>query len=164
MALADLLQWLEAQPFATAISGSPWMFPVIETVHVVAIALVVGSIAMLDLRLLGVARRSEGVIQLAEDVLPWTWASFAVAVVSGCLMFSSNATKYFSIAPFRLKMVLLVLAGINMGVFHLTAYRSVHHWNHQIPTPVRARIAGGLSLFFWICVVICGRRVGFVDL
>lgn len=162
MAIKEGLAWLEAKPFATAIAESSWLFPTIEVVHVVALALVVGSIAMLDLRLLGVSRKDHGVLELAAQTLPWTWGAFAVSVVSGFLMFSSAATTYADNVPFRIKLILLVLAGINMLVFHVTAYRTVHHWNHQLPTPIAARVAGTLSLTFWIGVVFFGRWIGFV--
>jgi hypothetical protein len=162
MALKESLAWLEAQPFATAIAESGWLFPAVEVVHVVALALVVGSIAMLDLRLLGVSRRDYGVLELAAETLPWTWGAFAAALVSGALMFASAATSYADNVPFRIKLILIVLAGINMVVFHVTAYRTAHRWNHQLPTPVAARIAGTLSLTFWIGVVFFGRWIGFV--
>ncbi len=162
MALTESLAWLEAQPFATAIAESEWLFPTIEVVHVVALTLVVGSIAMLDLRLLGVSRKDHGVLELAAQTLPWTWGAFAAALLSGVLMFSSAATSYADNIPFRIKLILIALAGINMAAFHLTAYRTAHHWNHQLPTPVAARIAGTLSLIFWIGVIFFGRWIGFV--
>lgn len=162
MALTQSMTWLEAQPFAVAIAESTWLFPAIEVLHVVALALVVGSIAMLDLRLLGVSRRDYGVMELTAETLPWTWSAFAVAVITGSLMFSSAATTYAENIPFRFKLLLLLLAGINMAVFHLTAYRRVHNWNHQIPTPRAARVAGTLSLTFWVGVVFFGRWIGFV--
>jgi hypothetical protein len=162
MALSNLLALLEAQPFAQAIAESPLLFPLIETVHVMALVLVVGSIAMLDLRLLGVSRRDYGVTELAAETLPWTWASFVVAATSGFLLFSSAATRYAGLTPFRIKIVLLILAGINMAIFHISAYRSVHSWNHNLPTPIAARVAGTLSLTFWIGVIFAGRWIGFV--
>jgi len=154
--------WLEATPFAVAIAESDWMFPTIETVHVLALVLVIGSIAMLDLRLFGVSRRDMGVMQLATETLPWTWASFVVAVITGALMFASSATKYYGNMPFRFKMLLLALAGINMAAFHLTAYRRVHDWNHQMPPPRGVRLSAACSLGLWIGVVFLGRWIGFV--
>ena len=99
------LHWLESTAPAIAISESSWLFPGIESVHVVAIALVVGSISMVDLRLLDVNLRDRPVGELTAEVLPWTWASFAVAVCTGALMFSSNATHYWGTVPFRAKML-----------------------------------------------------------
>ena len=158
----EISAWLEALPFSQAITESDWMFPTIETVHVLALTIVVGSIAMLDLRLLGVSTRNFGVMQLSEETLPWTWGAFVIAAITGMLMFVSSATTYYENLPFRIKIVLLVLAGINMAVFHLGAWRAVHSWNHKLPPPMASRIAASLSLIFWIGVVVAGRWIGFV--
>ncbi|WP_068086411.1 hypothetical protein [Novosphingobium rosa] len=162
MALQDLLAAIEATPVAQAIAGSAFLFPVIEVVHVAAIVLVVGTIAMLDLRLLGVARRDQGVLDLSRETLMWTWACFVLALVTGSLMFASAATRYAGLWAFQGKIVLLALAGCNMLVFHAGAYRSVAAWNTQLPPPPGARIAGALSLTLWTGVVICGRWIGFL--
>lgn len=154
-------KWLETSAVGTTVSQSTWLFPAIETVHVIALALVVGSIAVLDLRLLDRTWRVRAVTELTLDVLPWTWTSFAVAATSGFLMFASAATKYAADTPFRIKMVLLLLAGANMLAFHRFTYRSVAAWDVNAPTPPAAKLAGGLSLLFWIGVVTCGRWVGF---
>ena len=161
MSLDPLWKWFETSQVGASVSRSPWMFPAIETVHVIAIALVVGSIAVLDLRLLDRSWRIRAVTELTLDVLPWTWSSFSIAVATGFLMFTSAATKYAHDIPFRLKMVLLVLAGVNMIVFHRFTYRTVVSWDQDTPTPRAAKIAGGLSLLFWIGIVACGRWVGF---
>ena len=156
------LHWLESTPPAIAISESSWLFPGIESVHVLAITLVVGSITMVDLRLLDVNLRDRPVGELIDEILPWTWTSFAVAVCSGALLFSSNATHYWGTLPFRAKMLLLILAGVNMCVFHATTLRSVEVWGRRQPTPRAAKISGGVSLGLWIGVVTLGRWIGFV--
>ena len=160
--LDHFLNWLQDTPFATAIAGSSWLFPGIESVHVLAIALVVGSITMVDLRLLDVNLRDRPVGELIDEILPWTWTSFAVAVCSGALLFSSNAAHYWGTVPFRAKMLLLILAGVNMTVFHATTHRSVEVWGRQPRTPWAAKISGGISLGLWIGVVALGRWIGFV--
>ncbi len=124
--------------------------------HVLAITLVVGSISMVDLRLLGINLREQPVEEFVSDTLPWTWVSFAVAVCSGALLFSSSATKYWGTVPFRAKMLLLALAGLNMVVFHATIYRSVGVWGRGPRTPRAAKICGGVSLGLWIGVVTMG--------
>ena len=160
--ILSVCTWLEATPLAVKITESEWLFPTIETVHVLALTLVVGSIAVLDLRLIGVANRNLGAMQLSDETLPWTWGAFILAAITGSLMFVSAATKYYANVPFRIKMVLLVLAGINMAIFHRGAWRGVADWNNLVPTPRGVRIAASLSLTFWIGVVVAGRWVGFV--
>lgn len=162
MTILEICTWLEESRLGLTIAESEFIFPTIETLHVIALALVFGSIAMLDLRLLGVSNRDRGVMQLTEDVLPWTWGAFVVATITGGLMFVSAATRYYDNIPFRFKLVLLALAGLNMAVFHFTAFRAVHNWNYALPTPHAARIAASLSLFFWVSVVVAGRWIGFV--
>jgi hypothetical protein len=159
---ATFLHWLESTAPAVAISESSWLFPGIESVHVLAITLVVGSITMVDLRLLNINLRDRPVGELIAEVLPWTWASFAVAVCSGALLFSSNATHYWGTVPFRAKMLLLGLAGLNMVAFHATTFRSVEVWGRQPQPPRAAKVSGGLSLALWIGVVSLGRWIGFV--
>jgi hypothetical protein len=159
--IESICKWLENSLIGSAVSQSTWMFPAIETVHVIAIALVVGSIAVLDLRLLDWTWRRRSITELTLDVLPWTWASFAVAVMSGSLLFTSAAVKYASDVSFRLKMLLLMLAGANMLVFHLSTYRGIAGWDRDMPTPRSAKVAGGASLLLWVCVVATGRWIGF---
>jgi hypothetical protein len=139
---------------------NPFAFPVLEGFHVIAIMLVVGSIFMLDLRLIGVSSRNHAVTKLSNEVLPWTWTSFIVAVVTGALLFTGQAGAYVSNYQFRLKLILMACAGLNMVIFHFVTWRSVEHWNTETPTPPAAKLAGLLSLCFWVGVVVCGRWVG----
>jgi hypothetical protein len=155
-----VFSWLESTEIATAIRESTWLFPTIETVHVFAIVLVVGSVMIVDLRLLNVASRERSVTDLTREVLPWTWAAFALAALSGGLLFTSSAMKYVNNLPFRFKMVLLLLAGVNMLVFHRLTSRSIAGWDRSIP-PTPARVAGGLSLLLWFGVISLGRWIGF---
>jgi len=156
-----IAQWLQDTPLAQWISTSSYGFPWIETIHVICLVTVVGTICILDLRLLYVASRSRAVTELTLDVLPFTWGAFVLAVITGSLMFSSKATEYIVNPPFLLKMLCIALAGINMGVFHFITYRSVHQWNHGVSPPRGAKIASTLSLTFWILVIIFGRWIGF---
>ena len=164
MNIEPLLKAVEAWPVAAAMRGetasTEWLFPIIETLHVVALTIVVGSIAMLDLRLLGRSSRGSAVSRLTNEVLPWTWAAWIAAAVCGALMFTAKAQVYAGNLEFRLKFVCMALAGVNMLVFHFGAYRQVARWELQEP-PFSARLAGGLSLTLWISVVFFGRWVGF---
>lgn len=159
MGVPNIVQWLYDTSLATGIRESFW-FPGIETFHVLAIVNVVGAIMIVDLRLLNIASRNRPVRELMSEVLPWTWISFVFAVGSGFLLFISRAINYYPSWPFRIKMLLLVLAGANMMFFHLITFRDVHLWDSEMKTPVAARVAGGISLVIWIAVIACGRIVG----
>src|SRR5258707_5025305 len=145
MALEQALGKLQDLNFPTQIRESVWMFPTIETVHVFALVLVVGSIMTADLRLLGLTNKERPFSQVAAEMLPWTWTAFGVAALAGMLMFSSKALTYYANIPFRLKMVCLLLAGANMALFHWLGVRRLATWDHRQP-PWSAKLAGGASL------------------
>jgi hypothetical protein len=155
------LKWLEATALATEIRENDFLFPWIEAVHVLAIALVVGSISIVDLRLLGIASPDRPAGRLTHDVLPCAWVAFAFAALTGGLLFSAKATAYAGNFFFRGKLVLLALAGLNMIVFHAFAGRDIAGWGAAGKPPPTARIAGGVSLMLWIAVVAFGRWIGF---
>lgn len=161
MPLENFFLALESTSFAIAVAESQWLFPSLETVHVLALAVVVGSIAMVDLRLLGFSSPGVGVIRLSRDTLPFTWGAFVVAVLSGLGMFVSNATGYLQMWPMVIKLGLIALAGLNMLLFHRFVYNSVESWDKG-QAPTAAKIAGGLSLVFWFAVVTLGRWIAFV--
>jgi hypothetical protein len=155
------LKALQALPVSVFIHKTPWAFTTVELIHVFAISLVVGTIAIVDLRLLGVISVKRPFTELSRRVLPFTWAAFVVAVVAGAFLFISNATAYFNNTTFRIKMLLIVAAGINMLVFELITARSVAQWNVGPLPPTAARAAGAISLASWVLVVALGRWTGF---
>lgn len=159
--MMGLLEWIQNLPLSEAIAVGAWWFPLLEAIHVIAVALVVGAIATLDLRLIYVSSRERSVSLMSAEVLPWVWGAFVLASISGGLLFMSAATRYGTNGPFLIKMALLLLAGINMAVFHRLAWRRVHEWDQGRPPAWEARLAGGLSLVFWLGVVFCGRWIGF---
>jgi len=136
-------------------------FPLVESIHVLALTLVLGTIGMVDLRILGVSARNHSVIKLSNEIVPITWVAFVVAVITGALMFVSKATDYMSNFFFLGKMILMVLAGINMAVFEFFTWKSAKDWEVDTVAPVAARIAAALSLILWISVVVFGRWIGF---
>jgi hypothetical protein len=156
------LDSLSQMPLSQEIQFSEWLFPTIESFHVISIALVFGVIAIVDLRLLGVASKSRRVSEVARDCLHWTWIAFALAVITGGLLFMSNPVTYFDNDFFRWKMLLLVCAGVNMLIFELVTARSMPVWDDgSVAVPAAGKIAGFLSLFFWMAVIVCGRWIGF---
>jgi len=164
MSVDALLAVIEAWPISAAMRGempgTEWLFPIVETLHVMALTIVVGSIAMVDLRLLGIASHNTAVSRLSNEVLPWTWTAWSVAAVFGTLMFMAKAATYAGNLQFQLKFVCMGLAAVNMLAFHFGAYRQVARWDAGVP-PTSAKLAGALSLSLWIGVVFFGRWVGF---
>jgi hypothetical protein len=156
-----MLTWLEHRPFAIAIAESTWLFPITETVHVLALTVVIGAVAMMDLRLLGVGHKDRPVSDVIASSLPWAWSAFAVAFIAGSMMFCSKAVSYAANVPFRIKIVCLLLAAINMLVFHLFTARQMASWDQGAP-PLGARLAAAFSLILWVVIAATGRWIGFV--
>ncbi|MEI9889290.1 MAG: DUF6644 family protein [Caulobacteraceae bacterium] len=161
MALDTLWTAIEQIPIAREIRATGQLFPWIESVHVLAICLVVGSIGIMDLRLLGLKSVDKPVSRISQQVLPLTWGAFALAVVTGSLLFASSATTYAGNWPFRFKMICLALAGLNMLLFHTTTWRSAMVWDTHRQPPAAAKIQAGISLGFWFCIIAFGRWIGF---
>jgi hypothetical protein len=159
--LAGLWAWLEALPVAEHI-GATWWFPLLESFHVLSSTFIVGSILMVDLRLLNLAGTRYPVTRIIREVIPWTYAGSAVSVVTGIAMFSTRASRYAEIPWFQVKMALLVLAAINMAVFHLLSARGIEQWDTAPSTTTAAKLAGACSLLLWIGIVLSGRWVGHV--
>lgn len=160
--IEPVIAWIQATPVAQFMQLSPWAFPVLEAIHVLAITLVFGVIAVVDLRLLGIASNNRRFTEVAADCLHWTWIAFALAVLTGLGMFSANASAYINNFYFQLKMVLLVFAGVNMLYFEIVTARTAGTWHiDTVGVPGAARVAGALSLCFWFAVVVCGRWIGF---
>jgi hypothetical protein len=141
--------------------GGEWLFPIVETLHVISLAMVFGSIVMVDLRLVGATSRNSAMSRLSGEVLPYTWGAFICAVVTGTLLFISKAHVYFYNLQFQLKFLCMLLAGMNMAVFHFGTYRRVLEWDDRHPPPRAARLAGALSIALWIGVIFFGRWIGF---
>ena len=159
--MEPFFQSLYDSSIGVAIRENGLLFPWIESVHVLAITLVVGSIGVVDMRLLGIASRNRAVSRLTGDVLPLTWTAFIVAAITGTLLFTSNAVKYSHNGYFQAKMALLVLAFLNMLVFHLVTSRGIERWDESPHVPAPVRLAGGVSLALWILIIVCGRWIGF---
>ncbi len=161
MDIAAVLQWIESTSLAARIRDSLLLFPLLESIHVIGLALVFGTIAIIDLRLLGTASTERPFKRMAADIMKWTWGAFALTALTGSLMFTTNATVYYHNFYFRTKMLLLVLAGINMLVFELTLGRVVHRWDTAPSAPKAGKAAAILSIAIWISVIFAGRLIGF---
>jgi hypothetical protein len=155
---------LEASALGQAMRQWLYLYPAVETVHIIGIALLFGSIAVLDLRLLGVSR-SIPARRLAWHVLPWSVASFLLIVPSGLLMFVAHASEFIGSPVFAIKMCLIMAALLNAAIFHAVTFRTADVWDSEemrnLPPPPSARLAGALSLLLWASVITCGRLLAY---
>jgi hypothetical protein len=155
------LVYLETSGLATLMRQSQWLYPIVEIVHILGFVTLVGSVAMFDLRLLGLSPRLP-VAGMARHLLRWSLGSLLLVVPSGLMMFSAHATEFADNTAFRVKMALLVAAAANAVWFHRTSFRSVAEWNTEAPPPLGGRIAAGVSLLLWIGVICCGRLIAYL--
>jgi hypothetical protein len=158
--LAPPAEWLAATPVAVAMRDGVWLYPIVETVHIAGFAILVGAVAMFDLRLLGYARRLP-VDALAAHLLRWAVASLLLVVPAGLLLFASAPGDYLSNRTFGVKLALIALAGVNALAFHAGVYRGVAGWNVATPAPRTARAHALLSLLLWFGVIACGRLLAY---
>lgn len=161
MDFTGIVELLQNSALSEWLRTSLKAMPIVEAVHVMAVATVFGTILLVDLRLLGYPSTKASFSRLHRELLNWTWSSFGVAVVTGGLLFIVNAITYYNNTAFKLKMVLILLAGINMLVFERITAKSVANWDRGVTPPTAARVAGALSIFLWVMVIVVGRWIGF---
>jgi len=161
MSLLGFCRWLATTDWSIALHESLWVYPIVESVHVLTLCLFVGTAVMLDLRLLGVTMRRVRVSEVMTQLIPFTLAGFVVMVTSGALLFYSNPVRTYLNVFFRIKVVMLILAGLNVWVFQRTVYRRVAEWDLNPVMPRGARVAGGVSLALWAGIVVAGRMIAY---
>jgi hypothetical protein len=156
------IQWLNANEYSIALRESQWMYPIIESVHVLTLTLFVGTSVLWDLRLMGVLLKPVPITETQERLVPWMMAGFVLMVLSGVVLFFGDPVRFYLNIFFRVKLGLLLLAGLNAYFFH--ASKSGHDlkgWDLAPTTPFRARLAGGLSIFLWAGIITCGRMIAY---
>jgi hypothetical protein len=160
MDITQITQWLQGTGFSVDLRSSDF-YPFIEGTHVLSLGLAVGSILWFDLRLLGVTMRGEAIRALYASLRPWILLGFASMAVSGALLFVARAADVWGTTYFRVKLCLLLLAGVNILAYHLFSSRSVGSWDSAARPPLPARLAGGVSLVLWFAVIAFGRLVAY---
>ena len=153
--------WLGETPWSIALHESQYAYSILESIHVWTLMLFIGSIVMFDLRLLGWTMRSVPVGDVVNRLLPWTIAGFIIMVITGLLLFYAIPLRTYQSIFFRTKMVLLLLAGLNVWLFHTRIFPQVATWGASPTPPKAARIAGGVSLLLWGSIVFLGRMIAY---
>ncbi|MGH8808851.1 MAG: DUF6644 family protein [Noviherbaspirillum sp.] len=157
---AGLLGWLEATALAQAMRGNLWMYPIVEILHIVGIVMLVGAVAMFDLRVLGFSKNLP--VQAAgRHLLPWSVSGLIFIIPAGLMMFSAHPHDFAGNKVFLLKLSLIGIAALNAALFHVGIYRSVTRWNTGVDAPTVAKAQALLSIVLWIAVICCGRLLAY---
>ena len=159
MSILEIAQWLQDLPLAQQVRESDILFPYLSIAHVAGLALAGGSIAYLDLRLLGFGLKHAPVSRVAASLLPCMWTGWILMLISGSLILISEAVMLYDSWFFRAKFIMMALAGMNALAFHFTVFRKVADWDLASTTPLQARITGALSLTLWMGMIAAGRLV-----
>jgi hypothetical protein len=159
--MRSFLEWLGSTSWSVRLLESLWVWPLLESTHVLSITVFVGTAMMMDLRLMGVTFGGVRASDFTSRLLPWTRWGFAVMVVTGLLVFYSNPVRYYHNMFFRFKMLLMVVAGLNIWLFHSRIHRKVAEWDLEASPPRAAKIAGAVSLVAWTLIVISGRLIAY---
>jgi uncharacterized membrane protein len=162
MILDSALIWLHDTSFGTVIRESTWAEPIIETIHVLTLTVFLGLIILLDLRLLDMALQKTRVAAVFRQFKPWIFGAFAIMLVTGISLFAGDPVLFYSTIFFKMKMLMLLAAALNVVVFNLTLGKTLGQWDALAVTPRGAKITGLLSLVLWIAVVACGRGIAYV--
>jgi hypothetical protein len=151
---------VEALPLARAMRESLWMYPIVETIHIVGFVMLVGSVIAFDLRVLGLSK-GISVRALSRHLLPWSLAALLLVVPTGFLMFTAHATDFLANRTFQLKMALLMAGGVNAILFRTVPYQSVKAWDTGCAAPLSARASVAASIAIWVSVIACGRLLAY---
>ena len=153
--LQGFLESLDGTSIGLTVKTSVWMFPVLEALHFIGLAILIGGIAVLDLRVLGVAKRLP--IAPLHKLLPLVFVGFGINLFTGVLFFLSDPLGYGVNPSFQMKMVFILLAGLNALWFELKLARHVDEWGPGVDASTHAKVVCGLSLFFWAVIITTGR-------
>jgi hypothetical protein len=161
MSILSICQGLQDTSIGTSIRQSIWIFPIIETTHVLALSISVGLLLVSDLRLMGHIMKRRPVSEVYEQIKPWMFTGFAIMTITGMFLFWCQAVKAYNSIFFKTKVILLVLAALNAIAFERGIYRKVDEWDNALMPPVEARLAGWASLIMWAAIITCGRTMAY---
>ena len=161
MSLLSFCEWLARGEWSIALHESLYAYPLVETTHVLSLLLFVGTVSFVDLRLLGWVFRDVRVSEVTARLLPFTVAGFAIAAVSGSLLFYAIPVRTYQSLFFRIKVSMLLAAGANAWLFRRSTRNGALAWGRDPTPPLRARLAGAFSLVAWSTVIVMGRMIAY---
>jgi hypothetical protein len=160
MSFLKFCKLMESSTLGRNVRMSNWMFPTVESAHIIGLVLVIGSIMWLDFRLLGFSSR-KSVTRVSKDVMPFAWVGAIVSMSTGIILWTSEAAHLYINPAFRLKMLMILMIGLNASFFELVTRRNVKEWDVNTGTPIAAKLAGFLSICLWMGVVVAGRWIAY---
>jgi hypothetical protein len=161
MSLARFLQWLANTGLSVTLRESTWAEPIVETLHVLTLTLFLGFAILLDLRLLGLQMTRRRASDVIRELNPWLIGGFTIMILTGILLFCGDPVTFYASVFFKVKMVLLVVAGLNVLVFNATVGRKVAEWDRETKTPGLAKLAAIVSLVVWAAIIAAGRAIAY---
>ena len=159
--ILEFVAWMNELPWSIALRESRYMWPWVESTHVLTLGLFVGTAFVTDLRLLGWSLKRVRVSEVTDGLLPWTRLGFAGMVITGFLLFFGYPERYYHNLFFRIKLILLVIAAINVFTFHRGIHQRVAEWDLDPTLPRQAFVAGAVSLAVWSLIVVTGRMIAY---
>lgn len=163
MSILSFAQWVQSTAFFTTLRGSAYVYPIVLSTHMIAIALFGGMILLVDMRLLGWAMRGYTISEMVNQLRPFKRVGFLLLITCGLLMAGCKAEEYYYNAFFRTKLTLLLLVGIHALVFRRGVYHNTDALDTASRIPAQARLAASLSLILWTSLVIAGRGIGYIE-
>jgi hypothetical protein len=157
--MLSLCEWLEHTWLVSTIAGTGWIYATVSVTHYFTLFVLVGTIALVDLRILGVAARSQRVAQIAEVLFPWTWTALGLALLSGFIMFATDAGDYYPDPVFRVKMTVIFFA----FVFAVIVQRNVPKWDQAPVISTGAKVVAFVSLVLWIGAILAGVEIAAIS-
>lgn len=152
-----MIEWIQNTWLHDTMISLQWAFPICEALHFVGLCILMGSITVIDLRLLGFARSLPA--RVIHQLLPWAWVGFGINLFTGTLFYFSGPDFYYPNTAFRVKMVLILLAGLNALWFQLTVNRDLDSWTEGTVASGQVKAMAGISLGLWVAVICFGRFI-----
>ena len=157
MSLAALVHWINETAFSQYLRESETAFPLTEAIHLIGLGISVGTIVWIDLRLMGRVMRDVRISEVVSRLEPWAIGGFTVMMLSGLFLFLGKPDNYYGTTAFKLKMLLLPLAGLNVLFFHRRVFPNVEQWDEGVVPPWQGRMVGAVSMSLWVVIIVLGR-------
>ena len=162
-AISSFCDWLANTPISMVIQSVSWIIPVVQSIHIMAVTIVVGSVLAVDMKLLGVVGRGSPISGATRRFLPWIWVALVVLLLTGSILTMAEPRRELINIVFRLKMALILVVCAVTGAFQVTVSRNASAWGDRPSNQWQARLLAVGTLAVWIAIVFCGRWIAYVE-